>query len=58
MRERLPELRFHCIGSHVVPEIEALAAHPGVLVHGHVPDIAPYMDGCRIGLAPLRYGAG
>ena len=58
VRERLPELRFHCIGSHVVPEIEALAAHPGVLVHGHVPDIAPYMDGCRIGLAPLRYGAG
>jgi glycosyltransferase involved in cell wall biosynthesis len=29
-----------------------------VLVHGHVPDIAPYMDGCRIALAPLRYGAG
>jgi glycosyltransferase involved in cell wall biosynthesis len=31
---------------------------PGVVVHGHVPDIGPYMDGCRIGLAPLRYGAG
>ena len=58
IRLRLPELRFHCIGSHVTPEIEALAAHPGVVVHGHVPDIAPYMDGCRIGLAPLRYGAG
>jgi GT2 family glycosyltransferase len=58
VRERLPDVRFHCIGSHVVPEVEALAAQPGVLVHGHVPDIAPYMDGCRIALAPLRYGAG
>ena len=58
IRERLPGVRFHVIGSHVVPEIEALAAHSGVVVHGHVPDITPYMDGCRIGLAPLRYGAG
>ncbi|MFT3896909.1 MAG: glycosyltransferase [Thermomonas sp.] len=58
VRERLPDVRFHVIGSHVVPEIEALAALPGVVVHGHVPDITPYMDGCRIGLAPLRYGAG
>jgi glycosyltransferase involved in cell wall biosynthesis len=58
VRERLPDVRFHCIGSHLVPEVEALAAQPGVLVHGHVPDIAPYMDGCRIALAPLRYGAG
>jgi GT2 family glycosyltransferase/glycosyltransferase involved in cell wall biosynthesis len=55
---KLPEVRFHVIGSHVVAEIEALAALPGVVVHGHVPDITPYMDGCRIGLAPLRYGAG
>jgi GT2 family glycosyltransferase/glycosyltransferase involved in cell wall biosynthesis len=58
IRSRLPEVRFHCIGSHVTAEIEALSAHAGVVVHGHVPDITPYMDGCRIGLAPLRYGAG
>ena len=58
VRMRLPEVRFHCIGSHVLPEVEALAAQPGVLVHGHVPDIAPYMDGCRVAVAPLRYGAG
>jgi glycosyltransferase involved in cell wall biosynthesis len=29
-----------------------------VVVHGHVPDIGPYMDGGRIAVAPLRYGAG
>jgi len=29
-----------------------------VRVHGYVEDIEPYMDGCRISVAPLRYGAG
>ncbi|MFC7302025.1 glycosyltransferase [Cognatiluteimonas weifangensis] len=58
VRARLPQVRFHCIGSHPPPAIQALAAYAGVEVHGHVPDIAPYMDGCRIALAPLRYGAG
>ena len=27
-------------------------------MHGYVEDIAPYMDGCRVSVAPLRYGAG
>ncbi|GAA4784571.1 glycosyltransferase [Lysobacter hankyongensis] len=58
IRARLPDVRFHCIGSHTPPDIEALAAVPGVIVHGHVADIDPFMDGCRIAIAPLRYGAG
>jgi GT2 family glycosyltransferase/glycosyltransferase involved in cell wall biosynthesis len=58
VRASLPDVRFHCIGSHTPPDIAALAQVPGVLVHGHVADIDPYMDGCRIGIAPLRYGAG
>lgn len=53
-----PEIGFHCIGGNLVPRVQALAQKPGVTVHGHVPDIAPYMDGCRIAVAPLRYGAG
>ncbi len=58
IRMRLPDVRFHCIGSHTPPEIEALVASPGVTVHGHLADIDPYMDGGRIAVAPLRYGAG
>ncbi|TKR34112.1 glycosyltransferase [Luteimonas gilva] len=58
VRERRPDIRFHCIGSHAPESVLALARREGVLVHGHVPDIDPYMDGARIGLAPLRYGAG
>lgn len=58
IRARLPGVKFHCIGSHPPPDIQALAALPGVVVHGHLADINPYMDGGRIAVAPLRYGAG
>jgi GT2 family glycosyltransferase/glycosyltransferase involved in cell wall biosynthesis len=58
VRARLPGVQFHCIGSHVPDAIRALGDMPGVLVHGHVPDIAPFMDGARVAVAPLRYGAG
>ena len=58
IRARLPDVRFHCIGGDVPDEIAMLASEPGVVVHGHVTDIAPYMDGARVAVAPLRYGAG
>ena len=58
VRQRLPEVRFHCIGGDVPEEIAALATLDGVAVHGHVTDISPYMDGARVAVAPLRYGAG
>ena len=53
-----PDAVFHCIGGDVPPEIEALASRPGIRVHGHVPDIEPYMAGARVAIAPLRFGAG
>ncbi|WP_166212736.1 glycosyltransferase [Cognatiluteimonas telluris] len=58
IRAQLPQVRFHCIGSDMPAGIRALGERDGVVMHGHVPDITPYMDGCRIALAPLRYGAG
>ena len=54
----LPGIRFHCIGGDPTREVLALASQPGCVVYGHVPDIDPFMDGCRIAVAPLRYGAG
>ncbi|WP_462115489.1 glycosyltransferase [Lysobacter xanthus] len=53
-----PDIAFHCIGADTPAEIAALAAIPGVRVHGHVPDLDPFMDGVRIAVAPLRFGAG
>ena len=58
VRARLPDVEFHCIGGDVPTEVAVLGEVPGVHVHGHVPDIAPFMDGCRVAVAPLRYGAG
>ena len=58
IRQHLPQLRFHCIGADPPEAIRALSAQPGVQVHGHVPDIGPYMDGARLAVAPLRFGAG
>src|SRR3546814_1160668 len=58
VRARRPGIVFHCIGGDVPESIGALGAQEGIVIHGHVPDIAPYMDGCRVAVAPLRYGAG
>lgn len=57
VRATLPDVKFHVIGSKVPAPITALADEH-VIVHGYVEDIAPYMDGCRVSVAPLRYGAG
>jgi len=58
VRAALPGIRFHCIGADPPPQVSALAGQPGILVHGHVPDLAPYMDRVRLAVAPLRFGAG
>lgn len=57
VRARAPEVEFHIVGSKVTPEVTVLQGD-GVVVHGYVEDISPFMDGCRLSLAPLRYGAG
>jgi GT2 family glycosyltransferase len=54
---RRPDIALHLIGD--IPETErpSLTA-PRVQIHGRVADLTPWMEGCRIALAPLRYGAG
>ena len=58
IRAKREDIELHLIGGNVTDAVQELDALPGVRVHGHVPDLDPYMDGCRIALAPLRYGAG
>lgn len=55
--ERLPDIRLHIVGSDPPQELLALAG-PRVIVTGYVPDLASYLNGCRVSIAPLRYGAG
>lgn len=58
LRKVLPDIELHLIGSDAPPRIVALGDIPGVRFHGHVPDLDPWLDGCRVAIAPLRYGAG
>ncbi len=53
----LPDVRLHIVGSEPTPAIQQLAG-PNVMVTGYVPSVLPYLRGCRISVAPLRYGAG
>ncbi len=57
VREHLPGVPTYIVGSKVPAPIRALAADDFVIT-GYVPDVAPYFSGCRVSIAPLRYGAG
>jgi len=54
---RLPDARFHVIGSRLPEELGRLAGER-IVVHGHVESLDEFLDGCRVSVAPLRYGAG
>jgi O-antigen biosynthesis protein len=57
IRAARPDIALHLIGA--IPEpARSKYQQPGIHVHGQVGDLAPWMDGCRIALAPLRFGAG
>ena len=58
LRAARPALEFHCVGGDVPSDIARLGDSPGVRIHGHVPDLQPLIDGARVSIAPLRYGAG
>jgi GT2 family glycosyltransferase/glycosyltransferase involved in cell wall biosynthesis len=57
IRAAMPEVEFHVVGSRTPPALARLGGN-GIRIHGHVADLEPFLDGCRIALAPLRYGAG
>ncbi len=57
VRAQVPDLHCHVIGADPPADIRALAG-PGLSLHGYVPDVTPYFAGCRLSVAPLRYGAG
>lgn len=51
------DIQLHLIGD--MPDTaQSQYRGDGVIIHGRVPDLEPWMTGCRISLAPLRYGAG
>jgi len=57
IRQELPGVVFYMVGSHMTEAVQALASQDVVAV-GYVPDLTPYFEGCRVFVAPLRFGAG
>ena len=58
IRETIPKAQFWIVGRDPAPEVEELAAFPGVVVTGLVPDIRPYKARAEVEVVPLRFGAG
>ncbi|MCD9095852.1 glycosyltransferase [Luteimonas fraxinea] len=59
IRAQLPDVHLHVVGDGIVEAAGIVRErHPGVMFHGHVPDLASLLATCRISIAPLRFGAG
>lgn len=58
VHQALPEAKFLIVGSRMPAEVEELGKQSGVVARGFVEELDPLLDGCRIAVAPLRYGAG
>ncbi len=54
---QVPDMPCVLVGSNMPPSVQALAGLQ-VQALGHVPDLAPLYAQMRLGLAPLRFGAG
>lgn len=58
VRAELPEVRFYIVGARPTSAVQALAALPGVVVTGSVPDVRPYLAHAALAVAPLRIARG
>lgn len=58
IRSELPGVSFRIIGADATKQIRSLAKIPGVIVDGFIPDLVPVLTTLRVGVAPLRFGAG
>lgn len=56
--ERMPQCMVHLVGAGLQEALADSAACPNLLLHGHVPDLRPLLEGSLAGIAPLRFGAG
>ncbi len=58
INKALPDVHFHLIGSKAPDAVRELGNVAGVTFHGFVERLEPFLDECRVSVAPLRYGAG
>ncbi|HMM46958.1 MAG TPA: TIGR03087 family PEP-CTERM/XrtA system glycosyltransferase [Thiobacillaceae bacterium] len=58
IRDAIPAAVFTIVGSRPTEAVRALAANPGVVVTGGVPDVRPYLAHAACAVAPLRIARG
>jgi len=59
VKREVPNVKLYLAGKNPPPTIRRLANEdPSVVVTGFVEDIRPYYEKARVGVAPLRIGAG
>jgi hypothetical protein len=50
-------VKSYIVGADPPATIRSLATDD-LVIAGFVPDLTPYLEGCRVSISPLRYGAG
>lgn len=58
LRQRYPDARFAIVGRAPTKAVKALAALPGVIVTGGVPDVRGWVAAADVVIAPLRIARG
>lgn len=58
LQRRPGEYELHLVGAGLEESMVGASVPEGVKFHGHLPDIDGLLGSCRIGVAPLRFGAG
>jgi glycosyltransferase involved in cell wall biosynthesis len=59
IKERVPNVRFYIIGKNPADSIRRVAEKdPSIVVTGFVDDMRPYYERAKVGIDPLRIGAG
>jgi glycosyltransferase involved in cell wall biosynthesis len=56
--ERLPTARWLLAGARPAPAIRALNGRTGIEVHGDVDELAPFLAGAWVAVAPMASGSG
>lgn len=55
---RHPDCELHLVGRGLDAAAHGLSVPPNVVFHGQLDDVSALFETCRVGLAPLRFGAG
>ena len=55
---QFPNVRFYVVGQRPHARLDPLRENPHIVITGAVPEIAPYLQGAQVYIAPLRMGSG